>query len=199
MKVIGLTGSIGMGKSTTADLFRRRGIAVYDADQAVHRLSGPKGRAVAAIAAAFPDAVGAAGIDRARLGARVFADPAALRRLEAILHPLVKDERRRFIAQARAARRQLVVLDVPLLLETGGERDIDYLVVVSCPAFLQAARALARPGMTPARLAAVRARQMPDWQKRKQADRVIATGAGRRPVLRQIELIRRQLLKKGQA
>jgi dephospho-CoA kinase len=145
------------------------------------------------INAAFPGLVSDGVVDRARLGALVFADRAALRRLEAILHPLVQHEREKFLRRARKQRCKMVVLDVPLLLETGGERNVDYVVVVSCPAFLQSARALARPGMTKAKLASIRASQLPDWQKRKKADRVIPTGAGKRLVLRQIALIRRDL------
>lgn len=193
MKLIGLTGSIGMGKSTTAALFRRAGLAVYDADRAVHRLSGRGGRAVPAIAELFPEAVKDGVVDRARLGALVFDDPPALKKLEAILHPLVQEERRRFLRRARAARRPLVVLDIPLLLETGGEAEVDYVAVVSCPSFLQRARALGRPGMTEAKLAAIRARQMPDDEKRRRADCVIRTGLGKRPVIRQILTICRLL------
>jgi dephospho-CoA kinase len=194
MKIIGLTGSIGMGKSTTADLFRRLGLPVYDADRVVHGLSEKGGRAVGAIARAFPGAVKHGAVDRAFLGERVFADRAALARLEAILHPLVKEERRRFLRRARAHRSPLVVLDIPLLLETGAEHEVDYLVVVSCPGFLQEARALARPGMTPAKLASIRALQMPDAEKRRRADRVIRTGRGKRAVLADLVRLRRHLL-----
>jgi len=195
MKIVGLTGSIGMGKSTTADLFRRLGVPVYDADRAVHGLSEKGGRAVAAIAAAFPGAVVDGAVDRKRLGAMVFNDKKALARLEAILHPLVQAERRIFLRRARAARKPLVVLDIPLLLETGGEAEVDFLAVVSCPGFLQEARALARPGMNPAKLAAIRAHQMPDGEKRRRADLVIATGRGKRPVLAELVKLRRALLK----
>jgi dephospho-CoA kinase len=193
MKVIGLTGSIGMGKSTTAALFRRLGIPVYDADRAVHGLSDKGGRAVPAIARAFPGAVSHGAVDRARLGAMVFKDEAALARLEAILHPLVREERLRFLRRARAQRRALVVLDIPLLFETGGEQSVDQVTVVSCPAFVQEARALARPGMTKAKLASIRARQMPDREKRRRADLVIQTGRGRRPVLAELIRLRRRL------
>lgn len=195
MRIIGLTGSIGMGKSTTASLFRRLGIPVYDADRAVHSLSEKGGRAVPCIARAFPDAVKDGAVDRARLGQQVFNDETALRKLESILHPMVQDERRRFLRRARAARRPMVVLDIPLLLETGGEAEVDFLAVVSCPVFLQEARALARPGMTREKLAAIRSHQMPDGEKRRRADRVIRTGQGKRPVIRQIVSIRRELLK----
>lgn len=193
MKVIGLTGSIAMGKSTTAAMFRRLGIPVYDSDQAVRRLCGPGGRAVASIAAQFPGTLRHAEIDRARLGDLVFGDPAALRRLEAILHPMVRDERAKFLARCRAARRPAVLLDIPLLLESGGDRIIDYLIVVSCPEFLQTARLKRRKGMSEARIRAIRARQMPDREKRRHADRVIETGIGKRNVWRQVRAIQRNI------
>jgi len=194
MKIIGLTGSIGMGKSATADLFRRLRIPVYDADRAVHRLSEKGGSAVPAIARAFPGAVVDGAVDRTRLGTVVFQDKSDLARLEAILHPLVKEARLRFLRRARARRCPLVVLDIPLLLETGGEKEVDCVVVVTCPAFLQAARALARPGMSAAKLARIRALQMADAEKRRRADLVIQTGRGFRPVLADIILLRRHLL-----
>ena len=175
MIVIGLTGSIAMGKSTAARAFRRLGVPVHDADAAVRRLLGPGGAAVASVAEAFPGAVKNGAADRAELARRVFADPDALRRLEDILHPLVR--RRAFSNAAR--RRAPVVLDVPLLFETGGERNCDLVVAVSAPAFLQAKRFLRRPGMTAERLAATLARQMPDADKRRRADIVIQTGLDR--------------------
>lgn len=181
MRVIGLTGSIGMGKSTTARMLRRLGVPLHDADAAVHRLTGPGGRAVAAIGARFPGVVGANGaVDRKLLGARVFGDPAALGDLEAILHPLVRDEERKFMQRNRRARKSVVAIDIPLLYETGGETRCDAVWVASASPSIQAQRVLRRPGMTPARLAAIRARQVPDAVKRKRADVVIPTGLGRR-------------------
>lgn len=184
MVVLGLTGGIAMGKSTAAAAFRCYGVPVFDADAAVHRLLAPEGAAVEAVAAAFPEARSAAGgIDRRALGRLVFDDPAALRRLEAILHPLVQAAERRFLAVSAAHGRRLVVLDIPLLYETGAERRLDAVAVVSAPALVQEQRALRRPGMDRARLEAIRARQMPETEKRRRADFVIPTGLGRRPML----------------
>lgn len=189
MKVIGLTGSIGMGKSTAAAMFRRLGVPVHDSDAAVHRLLGRGGAAVRLVEEAFPGVVRNGAVDRAELGRRVFGNPAALRRLEAILHPLVRKAGARFVARARAQRRDLVVLDVPLLFETQGDRRCDVTVVVSAPAFVQRARVLARPGMTEARLAQVLAQQMPDAEKRARADFVVETGLGKRYTLGRIKKI----------
>jgi dephospho-CoA kinase len=179
--LVGLTGSIGMGKSTAAQALRRLGLPVHDADAAVHRLLAPGGRAVAAVLAAFPD-VGTpdGGIDRRKLGAQVFGDPAALKRLEAILHPLVRAAKRRFLAAAARRRRRVVVLDVPLLYETGGERGCDAVLVVSAPAFLQRQRVMARPGMTLEKFRGILAKQMPDAEKRRRAPYGVPTGLGRR-------------------
>ena len=171
---LGLTGSIGMGKSTVAAMFAARGVPVFDADAAVHRLQGPGGRLVAAIEAAFPGTTGANGVDRAALGEAVLGDPGALRRLEALVHPAVAEERRAFLDTN--AQVPLVLLDIPLLFETGGEAQVDRIAVVSAPADVQRARVLARPGMTPERFAAILARQTPDAEKRARADFVIATG-----------------------
>jgi dephospho-CoA kinase len=187
MKVIGLTGSIGMGKTTAANLFRRRGVPVYDADLAVHRLSAKGGRAVPAIARAFPGAVVDGAVDRKKLGALVFNDDSALKRLEAILHPLVAEQRTAFLRRMRARREKVVVLDIPLLFETGGERLADLIVVVSAPAFLQTARVMKRPGMTRDKLAGILSHQMPDAEKRRRADLVVRTGDGKRAALRQID------------
>ena len=184
MKVLCLTGSVGMGKTTAARLLRRLGVPVHDADAEVHRLLGPGGAAVGAVEAAFPGVQQGRAIDRAALGRLVFADPAALRRLEAILHPMVRQAERRFLAAARRQRRRLVVLDIPLLFETGGERRCDGVLVVSAPRAIQLARVMTRPGMTKARLAGVEARQMPDAQKRRRADFIISTGLGKRHSLR---------------
>ncbi|MBL8670604.1 MAG: dephospho-CoA kinase [Alphaproteobacteria bacterium] len=181
MRVIGLTGSIGMGKSTAAAMLRASGMPVHDADRCVHRLLAPRGEAVAAVERAFPGTRGpAGGIDRKALGARVFGDPARLRALEGILHPLVRRAEQRFLAAARRQRRRAVVLDVPLLLETDGDQRCDLVLVVAAPPFLQAQRVLRRPGMTPARLAAIRSQQMPESEKRRRADVVVPTGLGRR-------------------
>jgi dephospho-CoA kinase len=193
MKVLGLTGSIGMGKSTAAAMLRRLGVPVHDADATVHRLMGAGGAAVPRIEALFPGVTKNGAVDRPELGRRVFADPAALRRLEAILHPMVRDEERRFLARQRRRGVRLVVLDVPLLFETGGQRRCDKVAVVSAPAFLQAQRVLKRPGMTAARLAAVRAQQMPDAEKRRRADFVIPTGTGMAPALRRLRAIVRMM------
>jgi dephospho-CoA kinase len=181
MVILGLTGSIGMGKSTVAAMFRGLGVPVHDADRTVHRLLARGGAAVAAVVAAFgPDCLAEGGIDRRRLGARVFNDPSALRRLEAILHPLVRLAERRFLAGAARARIRVVALDVPLLFETGGTRRVDATVVVSAPAAVQRARVLGRAGMTAERLARVLAHQWPDRRKRRLADFVVPTGLGKR-------------------
>jgi dephospho-CoA kinase len=189
MFVLGLTGSIAMGKSTAAQGFRALEVPVFDADAAVHRLLGPGGGAVAPVAEAFPDARTDGAIDRPRLGRLAFGDASALARLERILHPLVRDAERRFLAQAAAARRPLVVLDIPLLFETAAERRVDAVAVVSAPAFLQRQRALRRAGMTGARLSAIAARQLPDADKRRRADFVIATGLERRRALAAIAAV----------
>lgn len=173
MITLGLTGSIGMGKSTVAAMFAAAGLPVFDADAAVHRLQGPGGRVVAAIEAAFPGTTGAQGVNRAALAAAVLADPAAIRRLEAIVHPAVGEERAAFLADHAAA--PLVVLDIPLLFETGGEARVDKVAVVSAAAAVQRARVRQRPGMTEAKLDAILARQLPDAEKRARADFVIAT------------------------
>ena len=180
MFILGLTGSIAMGKSTASHAFRCLGVPVFDADAAVHRLLAPGGGAVAAVRAAFSDCASAeGGVDRTALGRRVFDDPATLARLEAILHPLVRLAQGRFLAHCAGARYPLVVLDVPLLYETGGEHRVDAVAVISAPPFVQAQR-LRRRGMSPARLAAIRARQTPDPEKRRRADFVIPTGLERR-------------------
>jgi dephospho-CoA kinase len=179
MKVIGLTGSIGMGKSTAAAMLRRKGFAVFDADATVHRLQAQGGAALPRIEARFPGTTSAAGLDRARLGAAVFGNAAALRALEAIIHPLVERERRDFLARARRARARAVVLDVPLLFEKGGHRRCDFILVVSAPAHVQRSRVLQRPGMTPEKFAAILATQMPDSRKRRLASLVLPTGLGR--------------------
>jgi len=179
VKIIGLTGGVGMGKSTAAAMLRRMRVPVYDADAAVHRMMGKGGIAVAAVAAAFPGVVKDGAIDRAALGSRVFGDPGAMKRLEAIIHPLVRRDEDRFLAEMRRRRAKLVVMDVPLLFESGRDRRYDATIVVAAPEFLRRARVLARPGMTPARLAAIMAKQMPDIEKRRRADIVVPSGLGR--------------------
>jgi dephospho-CoA kinase len=176
--LIGLTGSIAMGKTETAKMFARLGIPVHDADAAVHALYGKGGAAVPAIAAEFPDAVKDGNVDREALGKRVTNDPAALARLEAIVHPLVVKEREAFLTRAVDAGEAVVVLDIPLLFETGREKEVDAVVVVSAPHHIQRERVLARPGMTLDRLEAIHARQMPDAEKRAKADFVIETDKG---------------------
>lgn len=184
--VIGLTGSIGMGKTNAAKTLERMGIPVHDADAAVHRLIGPGGRAVAAVGAAFPGVVRDGAVDRAALGKRVFNDKAALARLEAILHPMVRAEARAFLRRMARRRAPVAVLDIPLLFETGGDALCDATIVVSAPRRVQEARVLSRPGMTRARLEAIRASQMPDAEKRRRADYVVSTGLGKRDSLRRL-------------
>jgi dephospho-CoA kinase len=174
MLVLGLTGSIGMGKSTVAAMFADEGVPVFDADAQVHRLQGPGGRLVAAIEAAFPGTTGDSGVDRPLLGKAVFGNPDALNRLEAIVHPAVAEERARFLETND--EQPLVVLDIPLLFEAGGWQQVDRIAVVSAPAEVQRARVLARPGMTEDRFESILAKQMPDAQKRERADFVIPTG-----------------------
>ncbi|WP_432255194.1 dephospho-CoA kinase [Limimaricola sp. AA108-03] len=190
---LGLTGSIGMGKSTTARMFADEGLPVWDADAAVHRLYGRGGAAVAPIGAAFPAAVIDGAVSRPALKEIIAADPEALPRIEAIVHPLVQADREAFVA-ARSA--DIVVLDVPLLYETGGATEMDAVVVVSAPAETQAARVLARPGMTRPQFEAILARQMPDVEKRAKADYLIETTsleAARQGVREVIARIRRQM------
>lgn len=190
---LGLTGSIAMGKSETARMFVRQGVPVFDADAEVHATLATGRPGHAAVAAAFPEAVRDGEIDRQALGKRVFGDADALRRLETLLHPLVGRARARFLRRARALGRPVVVLDVPLLFETGGERRCDRVAVVSAPAAVQRRRALRRPGMTAAKLNTILARQMPDRDKRRRADFVIPTGLGRRETLRAVRRILRMV------
>lgn len=189
MLIVGLTGSIGAGKSTAAGLFRLCGAWVQDADRVVHRLTGPGGAAIAAIGAAFPGAVAHGAVDRKALGALVFADPAALIRLEAILHPMVGAERDRFLRRAALAGARVAVLEVPLLFETGIDRLCDLTVTMTVHPTIQAGRVLRRGGMTRAKLAGIRARQMPDAAKARRADIVIRSGNGRAAVLRIVRSI----------
>lgn len=176
MQILGLTGSIGMGKSTTAGLFREAGIPVNDADEVVHDLY--RGEAVLPVAEAFPGTVIDGVVDRQALSRRLAENPALFKRLEEIVHPLVKDRERRFIQEQKAKGSALVVLDIPLLFEVGGEGRVDQVAVVSCDADEQRRRVLARPGMTPEKFELILSRQMPDSEKRARADFVIDTGQG---------------------
>ena len=195
MFVLGLTGSIGMGKTAAAKMLRRMGLPLHDADRAVHRLLAKGGAAVAAVEAAFPGVAVDGAVDRERLAVRVFEDPAALERLEEILHPAVRRTTRAFLGRHARAGRPLVVLDIPLLFEAGGEALCDAVVVVTAPAFVQRARVMGRRGMTPARFQAILAKQMPDREKRRRADFVVKTGLSKATALRQlgaiIKLLRR--------
>lgn len=174
MRIIGLTGSIGMGKSAVAGMFRRLHVPVFDADAAVHVLQGPGGALLPAIEARFPGTTGAQGVDRAALGRQVLGDTAALRALEAIVHPAVGTMRAAFLRRHRS--RPLIVLDIPLLFETGGDKAMDVVVVVSAPFTVQRRRVLRRPGMSEAKFRAILARQVPDPIKRRRADHIIETG-----------------------
>lgn len=179
MIIIGLTGSIGMGKSTAAGMFRRMGVSVCDSDAIVHGLLGPGGAAVDPIGKAFTGVIANNAVDRPALGQQVFADPDALKKLEAILHPLVQETQAVFLARAASRRAPTVVLDVPLLFEVGTAACCDAVVVVTAPRFLQEQRVLGRPGMTREKLNGALARQMPDTEKRHRADFVVQTGIGR--------------------
>ncbi len=194
MKILGLTGGIGMGKSTAAAMLRRMGVAVFDADAVVHRLLGPGGAAVPDVAKAFPGSLKAGAIDRASLGAMVFADPAALKRLEAILHPLVRAQEKLFLKTRRARRARVAVLDIPLLYETGRDKNCDAVAVIWAPGFLQRARVLSRPGMSRERLATILAQQLPIHRKRILADFAVPSGLGRavtrRALVRCLERLR---------
>ncbi len=187
MFVIGLTGSLGMGKSTTARFFAEEGIPVHDADAVVHRLY--EGEAAGAIEAAFPGTTVSGRVDRNKLAARVLDDPAALTRLEAVIHPLVQASEGRLLAEAEARGEKIAVLDIPLLFETGGDRRVDAVVVVSAPAETQRARVLARPGMTSEKLEAILARQMPDAEKCRRADFVVDTSQGLEAARAQVRAI----------
>lgn len=185
--ILGLTGSIGMGKSTAASMFEAEGVPVFDADAEVHRLQGPGGALVAAIEARFPGTTGAGGVDRQKLGALVLGNRHELAALEGIVHPAVARAQRRFLARHRA--RDVVVLDIPLLFEKGGWRRVGAIAVVSAPAWMQARRVMRRPGMSWAKLKAIRRLQVPDRVKRARADFVIETGRPKSTTRRQIRMI----------
>lgn len=194
MVILGLTGSIGMGKSTAAADFRRLRVAVHDADETVHALMAPGGAAFDQICQVFPGVRSKVGIDRKRLGDLVFADMAALKKLENILHPLIRKHKTEFLKRSSLRKQKLVVLDVPLLFETGGEAKCDAVVVVTAPAFVQRARVMARPGMTAEKFESILAKQVPDVTKRRFADFVVQTGLGRLESLRKIRHIARTAL-----
>lgn len=189
MILLGLTGSIGMGKSTTTAMFADLGAVVWNADDAVHRLYAPGGAAVEPVGEAFPGVVVNGAVDRTRLAEALGRDETAFRRLETIVHPLVAQGRAADLEAARAAGTRLAVLDIPLLFETGGDKAVDAVVVVTADAAIQAERVLARPGMTRERFDAILARQMPDAEKRARADFVIDTGRGLDAVRAEVEAI----------
>ncbi|MBR0779536.1 dephospho-CoA kinase [Bradyrhizobium diazoefficiens] len=196
MRILGLTGSIGMGKSTTAKLFAEAGVPVYDADAAVHQLY--EGEAAPAIEAAFPGTTSGGKVDRPKLSARVVHDPAAIKQLEGIVHPMLGASRQKFFADAEAAKAPVVLLDIPLLFETGGEKRVDAVVVASTTPELQRERVLARGTMDEAKLDAIIAKQMPDAEKRKRADFVVDTSHGLEPVRAQIKHILAEVVKMPQ-
>jgi dephospho-CoA kinase len=187
MFILGLTGSLGMGKSTTARFFAEAGVPVHDADAVVHKLY--EGEAAAAIEAAFPGTTAEGKVDRNKLAARVLGDGAALKQLEAIVHPLVQRAEERLLAEAKARGETIAVLDIPLLFETGGDRRVDAVVVVSAPPEVQRARVLERPGMTIEKLDAILAKQMPDAEKRARADFVVDTSQGYEAARAQVRAI----------
>jgi dephospho-CoA kinase len=186
MILIGLTGSIGMGKSTTAAMFREAGVPVYDVDAAVHDLYDTGGAAVGPVGEAFPGTVKGGRVDREALRQAVLGNPEALKRLNAIVHPLVGRDRIGFFQQAEADGADMVVLDIPLLFETGGQANVDAIVVASAPADMQRERVLARPGMTPERLDAILAEQVADAEKRARAHFVVDTSRGLEPAREQV-------------
>jgi dephospho-CoA kinase len=187
--ILGLTGSIGMGKSTTAAMLREEGIPVYDSDAAVHELYATGGKAVEPVGAAFPGAVRDGAIDRARLGELVLGDHAALRKLESIVHPLVRETQAAFVRKHHAAGAAAVVLDIPLLFESRADQIVDAVIVVTAPPAVQRRRLLARPGMTEAKLAHILARQVPDAEKREKADFLINTEFGLEDVRNQVRAV----------
>ncbi|TDI61148.1 MAG: dephospho-CoA kinase [Alphaproteobacteria bacterium] len=193
MILLGLTGSIGMGKSETANMFRREGVPVYDSDAEVHKLQAPGGRALPQIEATFPGVVIDGVLDRAALGQRVFGQLPELRKLEAIIYPMMGKAQRDFLRQATQRGDPVVVLDVPLLFETGGDKYVDASVVVSAPKDLQRKRVLARPDMTMEKFAGVLSQQMPDGEKRKRADYIVHSGLGKAFALQQVRAILQQM------
>ena len=189
MVILGLTGSIAMGKTTAAEMFSRLGVPVYDADRAVHRLMARGGAAVDPVEALFRGVTRDGAVDREALARRVFGDEEGLRRLEALLHPLVGQEKAHFLRGAARHGSQMVILDIPLLLETDGQVECDAVAVVMAPAFIQEQRLLQRPGLSRGRIAVIRGRQMSDVQKRRLADFIIPTGQGRAVTMRTIRSV----------
>jgi dephospho-CoA kinase len=196
MLILGLTGSIGMGKSTTAKLFMEAGVPVYDADAAVHKIY--EGEAAPAVEAAFPGTTVDGKVDRAKLSAKVVHDPAAIKQLEQIVHPMLGASRQKFLAEAEQSGASVVVMDIPLLFETGGEKRVDAVVVVTTSPESQRERILARGTMTPEALDAILARQLPDAEKRKRADFVVDTSNGLDPVRARIRDILAEVVKMRQ-
>jgi dephospho-CoA kinase len=196
---VGLTGSIGMGKSETAKMFAQLGVPVYDADAAVHKLYQVGGAAVAPIEAAFPGTLKDGAVDRAELSRKVTGDHDATQRLQAIVYPLMADERRKFLADAEAKGADIVVFDIPLLFETGGERNMDAVVVVSAPSHVQRQRVLARPGMTEEKFDHLHSRQMPDEEKRAKAHFVVVTDKGLEHAFEQVKMILTELRERRRA
>lgn len=189
MVILGLTGSIGMGKSTAGKMLMRLGVPVYDADAEVHRLLARDSQAIAAIARAFPGTVKDGAVDRQALGAAVFGRPEALRRLEAIIHPRVRQAQKQFLQRCARRRDPVVVLDIPLLFETGGDQYCDATILVTAPRSIQRARVLRRPGMTPEKLDEIQKRQMSDHAKRHRADFVVNTGLDKGHTMRHLRII----------
>ncbi len=189
MVIVGLTGSIGMGKSETAKMFRSLGICVYDADAAVHGIYAPGGSAVAPIEAAFPGVTGVNGVDREALAKQVLNDAAALKKLESIVHPLVGLEQQRFLELAAEENAEIIVIDVPLLYETGGQKRVDCVVLVSAPYELQRERVLTRPGMSEEKFQSILSKQVPDAQKRELADYIIDSSQGLEPAMAQVKAL----------
>ena len=197
MKVIGLTGSIGMGKSTTAAMFRDAGIPVYDADAAVHAAYDVGGLAVGPVGEAFPGTVKNGRVDRQALGKAVLGDAEAVKKLNSIVHPLIGRDRAKVFEAAQAAGADMIILDVPLIFETGGEKNMDAVIVVTAPADLQRERVLAREGMTSERLAGILSHQTPDAEKRARADYVIDTGQGLEHARSQVQAVIEALRRNG--
>lgn len=197
MIILGLTGSIGMGKSTATAMVRRMNIPVYDSDAAVHVIMSRGGAAIPAIRSAFPDAVVAGAVDRRRLGDRVFGDDDALARLERIIHPLVRGVQDEFLRACARRRASLALLDIPLLFELGLDSRCDATIVVSAPRFIQAQRVLSRPGMTREKFDGILANQMPDSEKRRRADFVVPSGAGKRRTWRELRKVMRAMRGSG--
>ncbi|WP_416878874.1 dephospho-CoA kinase [Litorimonas sp.] len=193
MIILGLTGSIGMGKTTTAGLFADEGCPVFDADKAVHQLYAKGGKAVPLIDAVFPDAVKDGAVERSVLGAHMRADPLNLKVLESFIHPWVEDLRQAFFTAARENKADIVVLDIPLLFETGGDRKVDYTVTVTAPAEVQKERVMARPGMTEELFEMLLSRQLPDSEKRRRADYVLSTGVSIPETRKQVQELMRKL------